>query len=75
MKDDIANGPNTFSRGSGRIDYTICSETLLYFGTTVSIFPFGVITLSDHRIMYLNISLNESLRNPNVQISTGNHIF
>ena len=70
----IKNGtelePNTYSRGSGRIDFILCSKALLPFISNAGILPFGTIAFSDHRGLFIDINLHQFLRNPNTDLVT-----
>ena len=70
MKHGTAREPNTFSRGSGRIYFILCSRALLQFISSVGILPFGTIAFSNLRGMVIDINLYQLLRNPNTDLVT-----
>ena len=70
MKHGTELEPNTYSRGSGRIDFTLCSKTLLPFISNAGILPFGMIVFSDHWGLFIDINLHQFLRNPNTYLVT-----
>ena len=49
MKHGTELESNTYSRGSSRIDFILCSKALLPFISNAAILPFGTIAFSDHR--------------------------
>ena len=54
--------PNTYSRGSERIECIICTILPLPFKSSVGILPFGRITFSDHRGLYIVMNLHQFLQ-------------
>ena len=58
MKHGTELEPNTYSKGSGRIDFILYSKALLPFISNASILPFGTIAFSDHRGLFIDINLH-----------------
>ena len=68
MKHGTATEPNTYSRGSSRIDFILCTKALLPFISYIGILPFGMFAFSDHRGLFIDINLYQFLRNPNIDL-------
>ena len=73
MKHGTELEPNTYFRGSGKIDFNLCSKALLPFISNAIILPFGTIAFSDHRGLFIDMNLHQFLRNPNTDLVT-NHL-
>ena len=54
--------PNTYIRGSDRIDYILCTPKLLKYILRCGILPFEMATTADHRGEYLDIRLCKFLQ-------------
>ena len=55
--------PNTYIRGSDRIDYLLCTPKLLKYILLCGILPFDMATTTDYRGEYLDIILCKFLQN------------
>ena len=73
MKHGTESEPNTYSRGSGTIDFIFCTNALLPFISFIRILPFGFIVLSDHRGQFMDINIQKFLRNSNSDLVTNHH--
>ena len=69
-ENDTTIEPNTYSRGSRRIDFILCSRVLLTFISSAGILPFGTIAFSDHRGVFIDINFRQFLRNLNTDLVT-----
>ena len=49
--------PNTYARGSKRIDFIFYTSTISQFIIRSGIFPFDSVTTTDHRVLYIDIIL------------------
>ena len=68
----IQNKPNTYIRGSQRIDCMFHSKEISGFIIACGILPFGHILSSDHRSIYLDIKSVQYLRNPFIDTNVNN---
>ena len=62
MEHGTATEPNTYSRGSGRIKFVLCSRALLPFISNAGLLTFGKITFSAHRGIFIDINLHKFLQ-------------
>ena len=49
--------PNTYKRGSQRIDFYVCNPHIEEFIIFCGINPFDVFTSSSHRVIYLDVNI------------------
>ena len=68
----IGNEPNTFIRGSQRIDNVFCTKEISSFITICGIPSFGYISSSDDRRMYIDMKLVQYLRNIFINTNVNN---
>ena len=61
--------PNTYARGSDRIDYFFCTKNIYKFILECGILPFFSIMTSDHRGLYLDVDIIQYLRNPFIDLA------
>jgi hypothetical protein len=61
-KHDAEKMPNTYARGSKRIDYLFGTEKVLEHCSTSGILPFGFGYPSDHRAIFARINLSKVLQ-------------
>jgi hypothetical protein len=61
-KHDAENTPNTYARGSKRLDYLFGTEKVLEHCSTCGILPFGYGYPSDHRAIFARINLSKILQ-------------
>ena len=61
-KHDSHLEPNSYKRGSSRIDYAFCTPHIEKFIIRCGITPFDFFTSSDHRGLYLNINIFSYLK-------------
>ena len=64
------NEPNTYARGSRRIDFVFCTSNISQYIIQSGILPFDSIATTDHRALYIDIKLKEDLRDSHQIIKT-----
>ena len=65
----IKGEPNTYARGSDRIDYFLCTNNIYKFILKCGILPFFSIMISNHRGLYLDVDIIQYLRNPFIDLA------
>jgi hypothetical protein len=61
-KHDTEKIPNTYARGSKRLDYLFGTEKVLEYCSTCGILPFGYGYPSDHRAIFARINISKILQ-------------
>ena len=61
--------PNSYARGTERIDYFFYTSIIYNFIKKCGIFPFCSIITSDHRGLYIDIDITQYLRNPFIDLA------